>query len=50
MVDGIHGHVDPVVKHVVMEQRVVLGDVIILHLSVEEMIVPAQVLMDVHAL
>ena len=50
MVDGVHGHVDHVVKHVVVEQRVVLGDVIILHVSVEEIIVPAQVLMNVHAL
>ena len=50
MVDGVHGHVDHVVKHVVVEPRVVLGDVIILHLPVEEMIVPAQVLMDVHVL
>ena len=50
MVDGVHGHVDHVVKHVVVEQRVVLGDVIILHVSVEEIIVPAQMLMNVHAL
>ena len=49
MVDGVHGHVDHVVKHVVMEPRIVLGDVIILHLPVEEMIVLTQVLIYVHA-
>ena len=49
MVNGVHGHVDHVVKHVVMEPRVVLGDVIILH-PVEEMIVPAQMLMNIYAL
>ena len=49
MVNGVHGHVDHVVKHVVMEPRVVLGDVIILH-PVEELIVLAQMLMNVYAL
>ena len=48
MVDGVHGHVDHVVKHVVMEPRIVLGDVVILH-PVEEMIVLIQVLIYVHA-
>ena len=33
-----------------MEQGIVLGDVIILHLPVEEIIVLVQVLMDVHVL
>ena len=49
MVDGAHGHVDHVVRHVVLEQRVVLEDVIILYLPVEEKIVLAQMLVKVHA-
>ena len=39
MVDGVHGHVDHVVQHVVVEQGVVLEDVITLLLTVEEVIV-----------
>ena len=48
MVDGAHGHVSHVVRHVVGEQRIVLENVIILHLPVEEMIVLAQVLKEGH--
>ena len=47
MVDGVHGHVSHVVRHV-MEQRGVLEDVIFLQLPVEEMIVLAQVLKEGH--
>ena len=50
MVDGVLGYVDHVVSHVMVEHRFVLEDVIILHLSVEETTVLAQVLIDVHAL
>ena len=39
MVDGVHGHVIPAVRHVVLEQKGVLEDVIILHLPMEEVIV-----------
>ena len=39
MVDGVHGYVDHVVQHVVVEQGVVLEDVIILLLTVVEVIV-----------
>ena len=51
MVDGAHGHVDHVLRHVVLEQRIVAEYVIILYLSVEEVSVLAQeVLVDIHAL
>ena len=39
MVDGVHGHVDHVVQHVVVEQGVVPEDVITLLLTVEEVTV-----------
>ena len=41
MVDGVHGDMDHVVRHVVVEHNSVLEDVTILHLPVEEMIVLA---------
>ena len=47
MVHGVHGHVGHVVRLVVVEQRIVLEDVIILHPTVEEMVVLAQVLKNV---
>ena len=46
MVDGVHGHVGHV--NVAVEQKVVLENAIIHHLSVEEVIVLAQVLMKEH--
>ena len=36
MVDGVHGHLDLVVRHVVEEYRVILECVMILNLHVEE--------------
>ena len=39
MVDGVHGRVDHVVRHVVVEHKDVIEVVAILHLTVEEMIV-----------
>ena len=39
MVDGVHGCVDYVVRHVVVEHKVVIEVVVVLHLTVEEMIV-----------
>ena len=47
MVHGVHGHVDHVVRLVVVEQRIVLEDVTILHPTVKERIVLAQVLKNV---
>ena len=38
MVDGVHGHVTHVVRHVVVEHKDVIEVVAILHLTVEEMI------------
>ena len=35
MVDGVHGHLDHVVRHVVEEYRIILQCVIILNLHVE---------------
>ena len=44
MVDGVHGHLDHVVRHVVEEYRIILECVIILNLHVEgkNVMVPAQ--------
>ena len=42
MVDGVHGYVDHVLRHVVEEYRRQLEHVTIPHLPVEEMIVQAQ--------
>ena len=39
MVDGVHGYVTHVVRHVVVEHKDVLEVVAILQLTVEEMIV-----------
>ena len=36
MVDGVHGYLDHVVRHVVEEYRIILEYVIILNLHVEE--------------
>ena len=44
MVDGVHGHVDHAVQHVVVEQSNVVENVIVLYLPVEEMAVLVQVL------
>ena len=43
MVDGVHGHMDHVVRHVVEEHRIILECVIILNLYVEgkNVMVPA---------
>ena len=43
MVDGVHGYLDHVVRHVVEEYRIILEYVIILNLHVEEknVMVPA---------
>ena len=46
MVNGVHGHVSRVVGHVVVEQRIVLESVIILHVPVEESIVLAQIIKE----
>ena len=43
MVDGVHGHVDHVMEHVVEQSRV-KENAIILYLPVEEMVVLVQVL------
>ena len=43
MVDGVHGCVDHVVRHVVVEYKIVLEVVTILHLTVMEEIALAQV-------
>ena len=43
MVDGVHGDLDLVVRHVVVEQRIILECVIILNLHVEEKSVMAPV-------
>ena len=37
MVDGVHGYMDHAVKHVVVEQEMLLDSVTILNLHVEEM-------------
>ena len=50
MVDGVHGYVDHVVRHVVVEQGGVLEHAVILDLTVEEAIVLAQVWLHIHAL
>ena len=44
MVDGVHGHLDHVVRHVVEEYRIILECVIILNLHVEgkNVMVPVQ--------
>ena len=44
MVDGVHGHVDGVLEHVVVEHSNVVENVIVLYLPVEEIVVLAQVL------
>ena len=44
MVDGVHYHVDHVVRYVMVDYEDVLDNVIILHLTVEEAIVLAQML------
>ena len=49
MVDGVHGFTDHVVKVVVVEYKHWLGDVIILHLLVEEVIVLVQISGGLHA-
>ena len=50
MVDGVHGHVGLVVRRVVLEQGGVLEGVIILHLPVGEMVVLAQILLNIYVL
>ena len=50
MVDGVHGDMDHVVKHVVEEHEDWLGVVTILHLTVVETIVLVQVLNTYHAI
>ena len=48
MVDGVHGHVEHVVRHVVMEQSNVVENVIVPYLPVEEKIVLAQIMKKDH--
>ena len=46
MVDGVHGNLDHVVKHVVVEYRIILEYVIILNLYVEGKTVKVQEVMQ----
>ena len=48
MVDGAHGHMDHVVRHVVEEHKGRLEDVTILHLPVVEIVVMVQVTRRLH--
>ena len=48
MVDGVHGHVEPVIRHMVIEQSNVVDNVIVLYLPVEEKIILAQIMRKDH--
>ena len=50
MVYGVHGLVGHVVGHVVKEHKVVLEDVVILHIPVEEEIALVEVLNTIHVI
>ena len=49
MVDGVPGHMDHVLSHVVAEHEHQLEDVTILRLPVKEIVVVVQILSRVHA-